>query len=279
MKLRSARDGDIALTCAKCGHKNAADFDTFHGECCNCYSTLYFFACPNLCSRFTMELSGKVDRKLHKKTYTCDTCYIETSLHNLKIMVGPSSYAQRISKLVNSKDPADVQLGKNLESLYSKPMTTWTSLDRNMDGVFKTMLSDWNLPLGPKKFEFASDFITTPGFENRWFGGLLNKVMDFEGIKLTGVSGHWRTSSLGNVHWVRSHTRQYGSFYNFMNFSALSLIAFPLYFFYFQHHWGVTGWRGHLLLALLGSLFADVTLLVAGLILFIWVLIKICHIF
>ena len=117
-----------------------------------------------------------------------------------------------------------------------------------------------------------------PGFIERIFS---NFSENHSWTRFSHVSGHYRRSVNGNVHFVRGHSRNTGDFWNWAAWTPLSWLVLPVLFLKLQihHPWNLKGVVGHLALAAFASLFADLAFVMLILIFGGWIVIKLIQIF
>jgi hypothetical protein len=122
------------------------------------------------------------------------------------------------------------------------------------------------------------DSFQKQGVIDRFFG---NFTENHSWTRFSHVSGHYRTSVNGNVHFVRGHSRNSGDFWNWAAWTPLSWILFPILFLKLQihHAWNIKGIFGHLALSAIISLFADLALVLLFLLIGCWLVLKLIGFF
>ncbi len=259
------------FACPSCKSKNVAEINSWSGLCFKCGQEFVILQCQNLCTRFSWP--GMINRKASFKFFYCEICGKKQSFKSMWIPMGPDTYLAKITQMKSSLHSKDRTTANAMEVLYTKSRIQWNSFDETMDDLFHQYFPDWGLPTD------TLHEIQHPKFTSIGHGLWYNSFGDFDGMKIGSVQGHWRTSKLGNTHWVSPHMRKNGSFFDLMNLSIFSYIVFPIYFFYFQHLWGHAGWRGHLLLSLIGALFADATLMLVVFFASCWLIYRVWKLF
>ena len=132
---------------------------------------------------------------------------------------------------------------------------------------------------GPTNFTEQSNFEST---DENFLSRLIDtSVSRHSWTRSSSVTGHYRTSKNGNVHFVRGHSRDTGDFWNWAAWTPLSWLVLPVFFLKLQihHPWNLKGVVGHLALAAFASLFADLAFVMLILIFGGWIVIKLIQIF
>jgi len=127
---------------------------------------------------------------------------------------------------------------------------------------------------GPTNFTEQSNFEST---DENFLSRLIDtSVSRHSWTRSSSVTGHYRTSKNGNVHFVRGHSRDTGDFWNWAAWTPLSWVALPVLFFMLQlhHAWNIKEILWHLLIASVASLFADAALILGITLFFIWIIYK-----
>jgi hypothetical protein len=116
------------------------------------------------------------------------------------------------------------------------------------------------------------------GFFSRLF---LRSYSKHAWARYSGVSGHLRMSSKGKIHYVRSHSRNTGEFWNWAAWTPLSWVVFPIIFLKLQQHhsWKIQEILWHSFFAAIGSLLADLALILTLFFLGVWLIIKVWNFF
>jgi hypothetical protein len=127
---------------------------------------------------------------------------------------------------------------------------------------------------GPTNFTDQSNFEST---DENFLSRLIDtSVSRHSWTRSSSVTGHYRTSKNGNVHYVRGHSRDTGDFWNWAAWTPLSWVALPVVFLMLQlhHAWNIKGILWHLFIASVASLFADAALILGITLFIIWIIYK-----